>query len=535
MDDPFGGGLAAARHRLIVPALLALVGLPVAAGVAVSLLLAWGITPGLGGGGPSLEAWRDLADTPGAAASLLLTVRTGLLATVLSTLSALVLGLGGRPWMARVTAPILAVPHAALAIGLGFLIAPTGLLVRLCGLPPLPFATVGDPFGVAVILALWLKETPFLLLCLLAAMGEADVARSRMVAAGLGHAPWRVALLVVLPRVWPRVRLPVMAVLAFSLSVTDVALLLGPQTPPTLAVSILRWSRDPDLSRWPVAAAASLLLVALTLAAFLALAAIEAVLARLARALAMSGRRGAGAPDGIAAVVSAAIALLGCGALASLLLWAGASVWRFPEALPAGWSWARIATRLPDLAGPAVTTVWLGGAATAAALVLAVATLRAGIGVRLVWAPLLLPQAGFLFGVQIPLARARLDGSALALIWSHLLFVFPYVLLALRGPWHALDARHARAAASLGASPWRVLTRVTLPLLATPLRAAAAIGFSVSVALYLPTLFAGAGRVDTLATLAVSLASGADRRPLAAAALAQAALPALAFALAARR
>jgi putative thiamine transport system permease protein len=38
------------------------------------------------------------------------------------------------------------------------------------------------------------------------------------------------------------------------------------------------------------------------------------------------------------------------------------------------------------------------------------------------------------------------------------------------------------------------------------------VGFSVSIALYLPTLFAGAGRFATLATEAVAANAGADRR-----------------------
>ena len=65
-----------------------------------------------------------------------------------------------------------------------------------------------------------------------------------------------------------------------------------------------------------------------------------------------------------------------------------------------------------------------------------------------------------------------------------------------------------------------------------PLLAAGAVGFAVSAGLYLPTIFAGAGRVATLTTEAVTLAAGSDRRVLGAVALTQAALPLAAFALA---
>ena len=86
------------------------------------------------------------------------------------------------------------------------------------------------------------------------------------------------------------------------------------------------------------------------------------------------------------------------------------------------------------------------------------------------------------------------------------------MLLALAGPWRALEPQQVIAAASLGAGPWRRLWRIKLPLLAGPLATAAAIGFAVSAAQFLAVLLPGAGRVQVLATEAVALASGADRR-----------------------
>ena len=59
-----------------------------------------------------------------------------------------------------------------------------------------------------------------------------------------------------------------------------------------------------------------------------------------------------------------------------------------------------------------------------------------------------------------------------------------------------------------------------------------AIGFAVSVAQYLPTIFAGGGRFVTLTTEAVSLASGADRRVIGVYAFLQAVLPLAGFAAA---
>ncbi|WP_411958537.1 hypothetical protein [Paracoccus homiensis] len=138
--------------------------------------------------------------------------------------------------------------------------------------------------------------------------------------------------------------------------------------------------------------------------------------------------------------------------------------------------------------------------------------------------PLVLPQLSILIGLSGLLLRADLPPMA-AVIWGHVLFVFPYLVIALAGPWAALDPRLTRTAASLGVGPWGRLWRVKLPVLTAPLSLAAALGFAVSIAQYLPTLFLGGGRVATLTTEAVALSSGSDRRVAAVHATLQAGLP----------
>jgi len=66
-------------------------------------------------------------------------------------------------------------------------------------------------------------------------------------------------------------------------------------------------------------------------------------------------------------------------------------------------------------------------------------------------------------------------------------------------------------------------------MLLHPVLVGFAVGFAVSVGLYLPTLFAGAGRIATLTTEAVTLAGGADRRLVGVTALLQAGLPLLIY------
>jgi putative thiamine transport system permease protein len=70
-------------------------------------------------------------------------------------------------------------------------------------------------------------------------------------------------------------------------------------------------------------------------------------------------------------------------------------------------------------------------------------------------------------------------------------------------------------------------------MLLRPVLTAAALGFAISVGLYLPTLLIGAGRWPTITTETVALASGGDRKLIGATALVQALLPFLGFAVAA--
>ena len=72
---------------------------------------------------------------------------------------------------------------------------------------------------------------------------------------------------------------------------------------------------------------------------------------------------------------------------------------------------------------------------------------------------------------------------------------------------------------------------MTLPLLAPAIATALFVGGSVSIALYLPSLFAGAGRISTITLEAVALASGGSRQMAGVAAMLQLAVPVLIYAL----
>ncbi len=546
-----------ARARLLpwAPALTiaCLLG-PVVAGLAGVVAPAFGWYPALGGTEWSLAPWAALADWPGLRTAMRLSVVTALAATAISfgaTVLICAAWHGTRTFRAieRLLSPLLSVPHAAAALGLAFLIAPSGWVARAVS----PWATgwerppdvliLGDPWGLSLIAGLVAKEVPFLLLMTLAAMGQIPVRRSVLTAETQGYGRATAWIKTVLPRVYPQIRLPVFAVLAFSASVVDVALILGPTTPAPLAVQVLDWLGDPDLSLRFRAAAGAVLQLALVLACLGAWWAGERIAARVGRAWIWSGGRGRGEPvlkvlSGAAAALSASAVLVG---LAGLALWSFAGFWAFPDALPETLSlrtWERQGGGLLERAG---VTAGIAIAATAISLLLVLACLEAeerhGIrpGTRALWllyVPLIVPQATFVTGLQTLAVATGTGGTLAAVVAAHAVFVLPYVFLSLADPFRAWDGRMGLVAASLGAGPDRILWRVRLPMLLRPVLTAAAVGIAVSVGQYLPTLLIGLGRVSTLTTEAVALSSGGDRRLIGLYALAQTALPFAGFALA---
>ncbi len=528
-----------------------MVALPVLGGLLGTILPAFGLLPALGGTHLSLDPWRVMLAQPGFASSVWLSVSTGLAATLISlTTVALATAAFHTTRFFRLLqaaiAPLLATPHVAIAIGLLAIAAPSGTIARaiapLAGWSTPPdIATVNDPMGAALILGLVLKEAPYLLLMTLAAMNQIPVAGLMAVARSLGQ-PAPVAFLkIVFPLIYRQIRLPVLAVLAYALSVVDVAILLGPDRRPPLGVLVVRWFFDPDLSKvFPAAAAACLLLIVtgLTLVVWhLA----ERAIAPLQRHWSAVGRRSGDTAIRLGGVAFPVLLALAAISLAAAATWSAAGPWRFPDLLPARLDLSIWAAQLPHLAAPFRITLVTALAATALALLLCVAALEAGArhggAARpslLAWTllPLLVPQTSFLFGLQIALLSLGLDGGWISLIWTHLVFVLPYMLLSLTQPYAALDPRLAHTAACLGASPWRTLVTVKIPILLRPLLAATAVGIAVSAGQYLATLFAGGGRMASLATEAVTLSSGGDRRVMGVFAVAQTALPLAFFAVA---
>jgi putative thiamine transport system permease protein len=547
---------------LILIALGMIILLPVVVGLGEAMRAAFGILPALGQHSLSVDAWQQLLQLPGLISSLRLTLFSGFSATVI----ALLLAVFGSSWVYNksskrsflgrlkplvqpIIVPILAAPHAAIAIGLAFLIAPSGWIARwfspwltAWNLPP-DWATVQDLWGLSLTLGLVIKELPFLWLICLVALKQIDVTKQISLAQSMGYSHSTAWRKVIVPQLYPLIRLPVMVVLVYALSTVDMAQILGPNNPPTLALVTMRLYNDANVNLLLPASAAAISLALLMVMSILLWEVCVRGLMLINKVSIRSGGR-ISKWTLLTATLTTALPIsimLGLLSLLVLAIWSITWRWSFPEAWPTSWSygyWLALLTEWPLALKHSLMTALIssGLALTLAVIWLEVQDRYGGHFYRatlwLIYLPLLVPQIAFLYGLKVSFLRLGLNGSIGTVIWAHLLFVFPYVMLSLVDSWRALDQRYLSVAASLGPSSWTCFWRIKLSLLLRPLMIAWAIGIAVSISQYLPTLLIGAGRVESLTTEAVSLASGADRRLVGVYGLLQALVPLLAYSFA---
>lgn len=427
----------------------------------------------------------------------------------------------------------LALPHAAFAIGLVFLLAPSGWLVRLIAPlaawtePPL-WTTTQDPYALSLSLALSLKETWFLFWVLTGLLNQQWLLKQTWVAQSLGYGLWQTGWQILFPQLLSRLAWPLLAVFAYGLSAVDMALILGPSTPPTLAVLAWQWFADPDPNQQLKAhSLALLLMLLLVLGAILAYALYQLLHFSLAHP--QGKRQGIRRFGFLKFVLRYTLTLPFWLVLMLILLWSLAETWFFPHRLPAelslqAWQQARFE--------PLYQSLLIGVGSVGLALPLSLIWLEWGSRQPAwLYLPLIIPALPFTAAQYQVALTLKLDGSLLAVIWSHLAWVLPYMLLMLTGAYRNLDERFMLTAKTLGYSHWQSCWSIKWRLLLRPILAACAVGFAVSVAQYLPTVFVGGGRIETVTTEAVSLSAGGHRPSLAVQALLQALLPLLGFTL----
>ena len=174
-----------------------------------------------------------------------------------------------------------------------------------------------------------------------------------------------------------------------------------------------------------------------------------------------------------------------------------------PSGLSLRW-FVALAHDAPMLAA-ARNSVLLAGIVTCVALLVGVPAALAVAGRQvpgavglLLSAPLLLPTLVLGLGLLMALQPLHLVATWPGLVLAHLVVVLPFVVRIMATSLAALPPGLAAAAATLGAPPWRVFWRITLPLALPGIMAAATLAFLVSFDEVVISLFLVGPRLTTL-------------------------------------
>jgi putative thiamine transport system permease protein len=504
-------------------------------------------------------AWVALFSHPQLWPALQLSIFTGLTSAAVAALASIsvVGGLYQTRWWTRlsvITGAMQSLPHAALAIGMAFLIMPSGVIARLLALmfgwtEPPSWITTHDPYGIALIAALCLKEIPFLIWIVVNILNRDDMqhlfAGQRLAAMSLGHGMSSIWLRVYFPQLLPKLIWPLAIVFVYAATVVDMTLIIGPTQPPTLAEVI--WS---DLNNAQVASNARGGAGAWLLTGFVAAVALGVwgvlkfvfshrewlTMGPLEKALIRpSGTFSKG--EGWMRSLTTLSALYIIVTL-TLVLLSFATFWPFPQLWPDALNTA------------AWLHLWRNPSAILTSVALAIGTVVVAFFLIVVWfesqpaqrdrimlffcvLALGLPSMLLGLGEYRAALQFGLTGSAVGLFVAHLIPVTAYMFITIVGPYRSFDPRWKSSAYGLLSNQRIFLWAIKLPMLKAPLLAASAVGFAVSFGQYVPAQLIAAGRYSTLPMEAVTLTSGSSRPLTAAYALLLMGPPLLIFLIAA--
>ena len=389
----------------------------------------------------------------------------------------------GRVLLLRTLMLPFVVPTLVAAMGVLALWGPQGIVVGWGG-PNLQ----GTPW-------LLLYGNLFFNLCLVVraatdALGQVSAARVAA-ARTLGATPWRAFWRVEWPAIAPWLASALCLVFLYCFSGFGLAMVLGGQAYATVEVEIYTLvAYELQLAQAGVLALWMLLLTGLVALVY---AAIERHLASPARADAVQRRRPHGMGQWTALVMALLLWLAVCVAPLAAIVWravlAGSAAWSLllqESTWQALWNTARFS---------ALAVV----CATLLGLVHAMAARQSLFMRTLVFLPFVVSPVAVAFGLL--LLYPQWTASMGLLVAAYALLAYPFVAKSVAAGLDSVPPHLLQAARSLGASPWRVFWRVTLPLLRPALRRGVAFAAATAVGEFAVTLFLSRPEWATLTTL----------------------------------
>lgn len=255
------------RWTLVVialsPSIVVIIG-----GVGAVALQSVGLLPLVGVPRLSFDAYGEIAEVlpSSIATSLWIATASTTIAIVVGTAAAVVMTTARRTsrLLTPLSAAVVTVPHIVGAAAIGLLLADSGMLAQLFGVSATswpPF--VGGSAWAAVIVEYAWKESAFVALVVAGTLA-ARVAQFDETAAVLGASRLRRLRLVTLPMAAPSIGVSALIIFVYTLGSYEVSWLLGRTFPEPLSVLAVRLAGSASLDTRPAAAAATMVIVALS-------------------------------------------------------------------------------------------------------------------------------------------------------------------------------------------------------------------------------------------------------------------------------
>ncbi|MFP7761565.1 ABC transporter permease [Marisediminicola sp. LYQ134] len=248
----------------LIPALFVVVG-----GTGAAIIQSLGLMPLIGPITFGLDAYTAQASALPTAigVSLGIAAASTLISAVVGFAAALVIVSGrfGGRLIALISASSVTVPHLVGAAAIGLLLADSGFLPRLLGIPSDAWPRlVGGPWWVAVIAEYAWKESAFVALVVAGTLAT-RVARYDETAALLGASRAKRLRFVMVPLAMPALVISCTITFVFTLGSYEVAWLLGRTYPEPLPVMALRLFGSISLASRPEAAAVAVVTTLISL------------------------------------------------------------------------------------------------------------------------------------------------------------------------------------------------------------------------------------------------------------------------------
>ncbi|MFC0179990.1 hypothetical protein [Thorsellia kenyensis] len=438
---------------------------------------------------------------------------------------------------------IFIIPHPTFAILLELTFSNASMLERwltwfiVSERPILPNTTslIHSPSGGFYILAMAIKEAPFIWFILLGVTLTHDFKNQIKVAQSLGYEEAFAIIRCILPQIYQHLKFPLYTIIIFVIGHVEMAVILAPFEPQTLGVMILTlFNETNEFSRHQAFLLGGWLII-LGLFALLLFHLIIKICSDLFHFI-MTHHSAIKKSYSVRYLMNGVPILnffigftlvLG---IIGLFILSVATYWPYPMLWPESLTlvhWKEVAIlSLPLL----FNTLLIAFISVLFSLIIVMFLIEITKGTKvrhyasmLLFLPLLMPMIGFLLGILILLNQLNIP-PFFAVVIGHMIYMMPYFYFMLQKPLAAFDKRWLYASLSLGKTPAYSYFFVKIRLLIHPIIFTVLLGFIISFNQYLPTFLLSGGEIETLNSQALIFAQGGSKRLLAAFAIMQIAL-----------